>query len=194
MTHDVKNPLGAADGFAQLLELELSGTLLPEQAKLVAGVRRGIHGALAMITDLLDLSLAESGGLAVHREPVDLAVVAAQALEDHRGAAEAAGHVLVWEGHAPVSIHTDPVRVRGVLGNLLTNAISTRPLRAESPSGSKRMRAVAGRAPADGPRFTSGTPAPAFRPRQGRASSVNFTGCIPPSRRAGTAWASPSAA
>lgn len=127
VTHDVKNPLGAADGFAQLLELELRGTLLPEQAKLVAGVRRGIRGALAIITDLLDLSLAESGGLPVHRERVDLALVAGEALEDHRGVAEATGHVLVWEGGAPVPVCTDPVRVREVLGNLLTNAIKYTP-------------------------------------------------------------------
>ncbi|HEX7242990.1 MAG TPA: ATP-binding protein, partial [Longimicrobiaceae bacterium] len=127
VTHDVKNPLGAADGFAQLLEMELRGTLLPEQVKWVAGVRRGIRSALAMVTDLLDLSLAESGGLAVHREPVDLAVVAAEALEDHRGAAEAAGHVLVWEGGPQAPVTTDPVRVREVLGNLLSNAIKYTP-------------------------------------------------------------------
>jgi PAS domain S-box-containing protein len=144
VTHDVKNPLGAADGFAQLLELELRGSLLPEQAKLVAGVRRGIRGALGIITDLLDLSLAESGGLPVHREPVDLAVVAGEALEDHRGVAEATGHVLVWEGGAPVPIRTDPVRVREVLGNLLTNAIKYTPapgriaLRIETDAGGAR--------------------------------------------------------
>jgi PAS domain S-box-containing protein len=127
VTHDVKNPLGAADGYAQLLELDPSGTLLPEQVKWVAGIRRGIHGALAIITDLLDLSLAESGGLPVNRQPVDLAAVAAEAVEDHRGAAEAAGHVLVWEGGAAVPIHTDPVRVREVLGNLLSNAVKYTP-------------------------------------------------------------------
>jgi PAS domain S-box-containing protein len=127
VTHDVKNPLGAADGFAQLLEMELRGTLLPEQMKWVTGVRRGIRSALAMISDLLDLSLAESGGLPVHREPVDLAAVAAEALEDVRGAAEASGHVLVWEARAQAPIHTDPVRVREVLGNLLSNAIKYTP-------------------------------------------------------------------
>jgi PAS domain S-box-containing protein len=127
VTHDVKNPLGSADGYAQLLELELRGKLLPEQAKLVAGVRRGIQGALAMITDLLNLSQAKSGGLTVNRQPADLAALAAEAVEDARGVAEAAGHVLVRDGSVSVPVDTDPVRVREVLGNLLSNAIKYTP-------------------------------------------------------------------
>lgn len=127
VTHDVKNPLGSADGYAQLLELELRGKLLPEQAKLVAGVRRGIQGALGMITDLLNLSRAKSGGLPVNRQPADLAALSAEAVEDARGAAETAGHVLAWEGPGSVAVDTDPARVREVLGNLLTNAIKYTP-------------------------------------------------------------------
>ncbi|HET6228468.1 MAG TPA: GAF domain-containing sensor histidine kinase [Longimicrobiaceae bacterium] len=127
VTHDVKNPLGSADGYAQLLEMELAGGLAPEQARLVAGVRRGIRGALAMIGDLLDLSLAESGGLPVNRVPVDLVAVAREALEDERGAVEAAGHVLVCEGGTPVPLVTDPARVRQVVGNLLSNAAKYTP-------------------------------------------------------------------
>ncbi len=127
VTHDVKNPLGAADGYAQLLESGLQGTLLPEQEKWVAGVRRGIGGALALITDLLDLSLAESGGLPITRETVDLRVLIVEALEEHRGAAEAAGHIINCECDERLRIHTDPARVRQVLGNLVTNAIKYTP-------------------------------------------------------------------
>lgn len=127
VTHDIKNPLGAADGYAQLLEMELRGTLLPQQEKWVAGVRRGIGGALALITDLLELSSAESGALRIEREPIDLALLAAAAVEEHRGAAEAGGHLLVYERGEPVPVHTDPARVRQVLGNLLTNAIKYTP-------------------------------------------------------------------
>ena len=134
VTHDVKNPLGAADGYAQLLELELEGTLAPEALKLVAGVRRGIRGALAMVTDLLDLSRAESGGLSVHRQPVELWQVVIDALEDEHGAAESAGHTLCTArvehdrpDRAPVLVHTDAHRVREVLANLLSNAVKYTP-------------------------------------------------------------------
>ncbi|HEX8430249.1 MAG TPA: ATP-binding protein, partial [Longimicrobium sp.] len=127
VTHDIKNPLGAADGYAQLLEMELTGTLVPQQEKWVAGVRRGIGGALALIVDLLEVSSAESGDLPIHRESIDLTLLCAEAVEEHRGAAEARGHELMWNRGEPVPIHTDPARVRQILGNLLTNAIKYTP-------------------------------------------------------------------
>jgi signal transduction histidine kinase len=88
----VKNPLGAADGYAQLLEMELKGKLGDEQMAVVAGVRRGIRDALAIIADLLDVSRAESSGLSVRPERIDLAAVVSEAIEDHRGAAETVCH------------------------------------------------------------------------------------------------------
>lgn|GEM_PF-1503973 len=127
VTHDIKNPLGAADGYAQLLEMELVGTLLPQQEKWVAGVRRGIGGALALIIDLLEVSSAESGELPIHRETIDLTLLCTEAVDEHRGAAEARGHELVWNRGEAVAIHTDPARVRQVLGNLLTNAVKYTP-------------------------------------------------------------------
>ena len=132
VTHDVKNPLGAADGFAQLLEMELTATLTPDQEKLVAGVRRGIQSALAIITDLLDLSRAQGGGLILDRTPFDLTTLATEAVEDQRGAAEVAGHKLAFEqrlsaARAETTVQSDSARVRQVLGNLLTNAIKYTP-------------------------------------------------------------------
>lgn len=128
VSHDVKNPLGAARGYAQLLEEGIRGELTPDQAKFVVGIRRSIDSALAILADLLDLARADSGGLHVERVPVDLARVAREAGEDHRAAARAAGHAL--ECPAPgkaLRLHTDPARVRQVLGNLLSNAIKYTP-------------------------------------------------------------------
>jgi len=124
ITHDVKNPLGAADGYAELLEMGLRGALTPEQAHLVAGVRRSVHSALDIIGDLLDLSRAESGHLSVERAPVVLPEVVREAAEDHRGAAQVAGHTLELRlGDDVPLLYTDAARVRQVLGNLLSNAV-----------------------------------------------------------------------
>ncbi|MEX2375449.1 MAG: ATP-binding protein [Dehalococcoidia bacterium] len=132
VTHDVKNPLGAADGFAQLLEMELKSKLSPEQATLVAGVRRGIGSALRIITDLLDLSQVENSGLLVDPISLDLSALVMEAVENHRGAAEVAGHVLEFDAglsdtRRARTLDSDPVRIGQVLGNLLTNAVKYTP-------------------------------------------------------------------
>jgi signal transduction histidine kinase len=127
VSHDVKNPLGAARGYAELLETGIKGPLNEGQMRFVAGIRRSIDGALAILADLLDLARADSGGLSVERVPADLARVASEAGEDHRPAAAAAGHVIECSMEGPVRVYTDPGRVRQVLGNLLSNAIKYTP-------------------------------------------------------------------
>lgn len=128
VSHDVKNPLGAARGYAELLEQGIRGELTPEQAQFVAGIRRSIDGALAILADLLDLARADSGGLYVERVPAELGQIAREAAEDHRPAARAAGHTLECPAPAePIPVHTDPARVRQVLGNLLSNAVKYTP-------------------------------------------------------------------
>lgn len=127
VSHDVKNPLGAARGYAELLETGIKGPLNEGQVRFVAGIRRSIDGALAILADLLDLARADSGGLSVERVPADLARVASEAGEDHRPAAVAAGHAIECSMEGPVRVYTDPGRVRQVLGNLLSNAIKYTP-------------------------------------------------------------------
>lgn len=128
VSHDVKNPLGAARGYAQLLEEGVRGELTQEQSKFVAGIRRSIDNALAILADLLDLARADSGGLHIERVPCELGRVVREAAEDHRATARAAGHVLECPAPPePIAVHTDPARVRQVLGNLLSNAVKYTP-------------------------------------------------------------------
>lgn len=128
ITHDVKNPLGAAKGYAELLQMGVRGPLDPEQAPLVEGVSRSIDGALTILTDLLDLARVDSGGFTVHRTELDLRSVVRMVTEDHRLAASRAGHTITSDTPAePLMAHTDPARVEQVLGNLLSNAIKYTP-------------------------------------------------------------------
>lgn len=123
VTHDVKNPLGAADGYAELLELGLKGALSAPQAEIIAAIRRSVRSALTIIEDLLDLARAERGELPFFPREIALDDLVLRLAESHRGAIEAAGHTLeVTVPGSPVLARTDPVRVEQVLGNLLSNA------------------------------------------------------------------------
>ena len=128
VSHDLKNPIHAIDGHAQLLEDGLRGPLTPEQQDSLARIRRSARSLMALIEDLLELARAESGQLAVKLDRVVLRDVVHEAVEEHRAAAEAAGLTLVHaDDKSETILVTDPARVTQVLGNLLSNAIKYTP-------------------------------------------------------------------
>jgi signal transduction histidine kinase len=128
VSHDLKNPIHAIDGHAQLLEDGLRGPLTPEQQDSIARIRRSARALMALIEDLLELARAESGQLTVKFDRVVLRDVVREAVEEHRAAAEAAGLSLVHaDDKSETILTTDPARVTQVLGNLLSNAIKYTP-------------------------------------------------------------------
>lgn len=150
VTHDVKNPIGAAKGYAELLALGVKGPLSPDQREYLAKIQRSLDSAIGIITDLLDVARADSGALHIRSRPTVLDEVASDAADVHRAAAEAVGHVLrVEPGCEGVVLQSDPARIQQVLGNLLSNAIKYTP-----PGGTiiVRTELVDGRrGPGDGP-------------------------------------------
>jgi len=128
VSHDLKNPIHAIDGHAQLLEDELRGPLTPDQRDSVARIRRSVRALMGLIEDLLELARAEAGQLTVKFDRVILREVVRDAVEEHRAAAEAAGLALVHaDDRSEMILVTDPSRVAQVLGNLLSNAIKYTP-------------------------------------------------------------------
>ena len=123
-SHDVKNPLGAADGYAELLTADIYGPLSAEQRKSIERIRWSIRSALALIDDLHELARAETGHLALSPQLVDLGDLIRTAGEEYRAAATARGlSISVDAALEPPLVETDPARVRQIVGNLVSNAI-----------------------------------------------------------------------
>ncbi|HEX7120302.1 MAG TPA: PAS domain S-box protein [Longimicrobiales bacterium] len=123
-SHDVKNPLGAADGYLQLLEEGVLDHLTPKQTESVGSARRSIAAALDLIDDLLEFARAEAGEIEFERAPTDVRDVAHDAAAQYRAQAEAQGLDLTVEAPDTVPvIESDANRVRQILGNLLSNAV-----------------------------------------------------------------------
>lgn len=121
-SHDVKNPLGAADGFAALLEEGIGGQLSDAQKKSVQRIRRSLQTSLRLINDLLELARAESGQVDLKVQRIDVAELAREVAEDFRGQIEAAGLSLEVRASAALPAKSDPTRVRQILSNLVSNA------------------------------------------------------------------------
>jgi signal transduction histidine kinase len=123
-SHDVKNPIGAADGFAELLSIGVYGELSARQAASIARMRSSIRAGLALINELHELASAETGTIALSSEPVDLADLVHTLGEEYSAAALARGLALsVDAGSTRIIITTDGARVRQVASNLLSNAL-----------------------------------------------------------------------
>lgn len=144
-THDVKNPLGAADGFAQLLEDGIQGELSSKQRHSVQRIRRSIQRSLHLISELLELARAEAGQIELNSVLIDVADLARDVAEDFRAQATAAGLGLEVRASENLSTETDPARVRQILSNLLSNAVKY------TPRGSITVNAEA-RSDGTGPR------------------------------------------
>ncbi|HTE47777.1 MAG TPA: HAMP domain-containing sensor histidine kinase [Gemmatimonadaceae bacterium] len=125
VTHDVKNPLGAAAGYAQLLEEGVVGPLSAPQVDMLHRIRRLVNTSVQTVTDLLELARAD-GELHIDYSAIDLASIVAEAVEDHRGMAQEHG-VTIQMTARTAQVVTDPSRVRQVLANLLSNAIKYTP-------------------------------------------------------------------
>lgn len=129
-SHDLKNPLGAADGYAELLELGVVGRLDQEGLESVRRIRVALQSARELIDDLVELARSEAGKLEIIWSETDLGKILAEAVDEHQAEADAVGlHLdldLEAEAHLP-PIMTDGRRVRQILGNLLSNAIKFTP-------------------------------------------------------------------
>ena len=129
VSHDLKNPLNAIDGHAQLIEDGIKGPVTEDQKESLARIRRAVQTQLSLIMDLLELSRAEAGSLPIHRKPTDLCAVVSECIEELRAAAEKSGHTLTFVApKVRPLVETDPERIRQVLGNLLSNAVKYTPL------------------------------------------------------------------
>ncbi|HET9983148.1 MAG TPA: ATP-binding protein [Longimicrobiales bacterium] len=126
-SHDVKNSLSAADGYAQLLAGGSLGELPGKQRESVQRIRRSIQTSIDLIHDLLDVARAEAGQIELEHVPTNIAEAAREAAQDIRPKATAAG--LDVEIRAPDALltETDPTRVRQILGNLVSNAVKYTP-------------------------------------------------------------------
>lgn len=122
-SHDVKNPLGAADGYAEVLEDGIMGELTETQRDGVRRIHRSIQTALRLIDNLLELARAEAGQIEVERVRTDVAEATREVAEDFRAQATAAGLALEVRAPRTAITETDPTRVRQILGNLLSNAV-----------------------------------------------------------------------
>ncbi len=123
MSHELRSPLNAILGFAQLLD---SSPPLPTpgQKDSIDQILQAGWYLLELINEILDLSLIESGKLSLSPEPMALAEVLADCqamVEPH--ARQRGIHLQFTAPPQPLLVKADRTRVKQIFVNLLSNAI-----------------------------------------------------------------------
>jgi signal transduction histidine kinase len=129
VTHDLKNPLGAASGYAELLADGVVGPMTENQVQIIAHLRQLIASTVDTVNDLVDLSHSKDAKLRIEQRETDVVAVTRDVVDGYRASCLRAGIALSFDA-APTpnsTILTDSTRVRQILGNLLSNAVKYTP-------------------------------------------------------------------
>lgn len=123
VSHDLRTPLGAISGYADLLLLGVRGELNDAQAQDLRRMKEVSHFLLGLLDDILTFARAEAGALTVSLEsvPVESALSRAELIVAPQF--ERAGIAYLRQpGPSGLTMRADPDRLQQILLNLLGNA------------------------------------------------------------------------
>lgn len=122
MSHEIRTPLTGIIGFTEILRREPLEGRARKALERIGTASRSLQGLLG---DILEFSRMDQGALTLHEEPLDLTALIDQIEREVAGSANAKGLTLSVDiaEEVPSRIVTDPLRVRQVLINLISNAI-----------------------------------------------------------------------
>ena len=127
MSHELRTPLNAIHGFAEMMREEVFGPLANERYRSYVGdISSSSDHLIKVISDILDLSKAESGMITPENKPVRISQVVNLAVRlTERGAAER--NVAIRRQLASdldvIPISTDQGKLTQILLNLLSNSV-----------------------------------------------------------------------
>jgi PAS domain S-box-containing protein len=123
MSHELRSPLNAILGFAQLM-----GTASPppsdDQRESITQILQAGWHLLTLINEILDLSVVESGKVALSLAPVDLSEVLSECQAMMEAQAQQRGILMrIPQFERPSFVWADETRLKQIVINLLSNAI-----------------------------------------------------------------------
>ena len=128
MSHELRTPLNSIIGFAELLKDGEVGPVSSKQREFLGDILGGGLHLLQLINDILDLSKVESGKFEFHPEPLDLLSIIAEVRARMRTLSQTKRIRMTTSVDPEIrAVFLDPVRLKQVLYNYLSNALKFTP-------------------------------------------------------------------
>ena len=128
MSHDIRTPMNAILGYAQLMENELKGKDLPETSEHLEKLQQSGNLLLSIINNVLDMARIESGRMEIDENYArieDIRQTLFEIFEDEAKKKNLALHYTINVEHE--HILTDTTKVKEICVNILSNAIKYTP-------------------------------------------------------------------
>lgn len=116
--HDLRQPLQAMGIYLQILQMQST----PETKDVIAQLGATAQNISTLVEQLLEISRIETGHLDVKMEKVSVAELFAELAAEFAPVAASKGFFFLTRP-LPLTVHTDPLFVKRILTNLITNAI-----------------------------------------------------------------------
>ena len=130
VSYEARMPLTTIVGFAEMLNQEYFGKLNRRQVEYARGILETADGLLAMLRDIFDLASIEAGCLELDRDTVDVHGLLVSALNLIRDRARERDMKLEFDCPPDIGwISADEKRLKQVIFNLLSNAVTFTPER-----------------------------------------------------------------
>lgn len=122
MSHELRTPM---NGLLGMIELSLDTPSSAEQKEQLETAQRCALSLLALVNDVLDLSKIESGKMALEHINFNIASTLEDTLKGYGIKARQKGVLLEWtySPSLPAEVSGDPLRLRQIVNNLVSNSI-----------------------------------------------------------------------
>ncbi len=140
VSHEIRTPLTTIIGFADMLGQDYFGKLNRRQNEYARGILDTTRGLMSVVGDILDLASIEAGNLELDRDTVDVHGLLVSALNLTQERARSKDLNLEFDCPPDIGwISADPKRLKQVVFNLLSNAVTFTPERGTVRLESRRQ-------------------------------------------------------
>lgn len=124
VSHQLKSPLSIIKGYVDVLLSEQVGSINSKQREYLEDTLANVERMKELVKKLLDVSRIEESSLDLEPKPSDLEKIIKESKEEFAHLAEAKNSEIAFEVSGEISrLNFDPLRIKQVIDNLISNAL-----------------------------------------------------------------------
>lgn len=123
VSHELRSPLNAILGFADVLLEEVDGPLTPSAREEIEQIRASGQHLSQLVADILEFSAIDSGQITIRFERVPLLKIASELVREAQAEVRDKPVRVRVLGDENAIAWVDPLRARQILGNIIFNAV-----------------------------------------------------------------------